>query len=171
MDPYLERLKESLAAATNGLSPEDLTWHPPGKWSVVEVLEHLFLTYTGTTRAFERVIAADKPLATACSWKQRAGIFLVTRFGYIPSGREAPPTARPKGLAPEKVRAEISQKIGEMEVAIARCEERWGMSTKLLDHPILGPLTGKEWKQFHLFHGRHHLKQIRKLQQALREGK
>jgi hypothetical protein len=32
----------------------------------------------------------------------------------------------------------------------------------LLDHVILGPLTVKQWKKFHLAHGLHHLKQIRR---------
>jgi len=53
-----------------------------------------------------------------------------------------------------------------MDDMIARCEEKFGSSSKLLDHPILGPLTGAEWRKFHLVHGRHHVKQIRRLRQG-----
>ncbi|HEY3972851.1 MAG TPA: DUF1569 domain-containing protein [Candidatus Sulfotelmatobacter sp.] len=49
---------------------------------------------------------------------------------------------------------------------IARCEKQQGRSRKLLDHPILGPLTGNQWRKFHLVHGLHHVKQIRRLRQA-----
>jgi uncharacterized protein DUF1569 len=83
-------------------------------------------------------------------------------FGYLPSGREAPSFSRPRGLPAEKVLTDIAGKISEMDEMIARCEKKLG-SGKLLDHPILGPLTGAQWRKFHLVHGRHHMKQIRKL--------
>jgi hypothetical protein len=43
---------------------------------------------------------------------------------------------------------------------IAECEARLGSWRKLLDHPVLGPLTAREWREFHWIHGRHHVKQI-----------
>jgi hypothetical protein len=53
-----------------------------------------------------------------------------------------------------------------MDRCIALCEEKLGSRRKLLDHPILGPLTGAEWRKFHLVHGLHHVKQIRRLREA-----
>ena len=67
----------------------------------------------------------------------------------------------------EKVRSEIGEKIGAMDSIIAECEKRFGRRVRLLDHPILGPLTATEWRKFHLVHGMHHRKQILRL----REGK
>ena len=163
MNPQLERLQRQIASATTGLSAEQLTWHRPGKWCAAEVLEHLYLTYTGTVKGFERVAEAGKPLAAAVSWKQRGQIFLVTGLGYFPTGREAPPVARPRGLPSEKVVAEIGPKIAEMDAIIRQCEEKLGARTKLLDHPILGPLTAGQWRKFHLLHGLHHVKQLRRL--------
>ena len=69
--------------------------------------------------------------------------------------------ARPRGVPIEKVLAEIGAKIAEMDEIITRCEEKLGARSKLLDHPILGPLTAAQWRKFHLVHGRHHIKQIR----------
>ncbi len=163
MDPHLQRLQDKIAAAISELSAEQLSRHPPGKWSAVEVLEHLYLTYTGTVKGFERVAEAGKPLATTPSWTQRARTLIVVAFGYLPSGREAPPVARPRGLPPEKVLAEIGQKIAEMDESIARCEQQLGSRRKLLDHPILGSLTAAQWRKFHLVHGLHHVEQIRRL--------
>jgi hypothetical protein len=163
VDPHLQRLQEEIAAAVAGLSEEQLIRHPPGKWCAAEVLEHLYLTYTGTVKGFERVAEAGKPLATTQTWTQRGRTLIVVALGYLPSGREAPPVARPRGLLPEKVLAEIGPKIAEMDGNIARCEEKFGSRLKLLDHPILGPLTGAQWKKFHLVHGLHHVKQIKRL--------
>jgi DinB family protein len=167
VDPCLRRLREEIAAAVAGLSPEQLSRHPPGKWCAAEVLEHLYLTYTGTVKGFERVAAAGKPLVTAQTWPQRRRTLVVVGLGYLPSGREAPPVARPRGLPPEKVLAEIGLKIAEMDDSIARCEQKLGSRRKLLDHPILGPLTAAQWRKFHLVHGLHHVKQIRRLRETV----
>jgi hypothetical protein len=52
-----------------------------------------------------------------------------------------------------------------MDDIIARCEEKLGKQNNLLDHPILGPLTGGQWRKFHLLHGLHHVKQIWRLRE------
>jgi len=166
VDPHLERLQQEIAAAISGISAEQLARHPPGKWCAAEVLEHLYLTYTGTLKGFERVAEAGKPLATAQTWKQRGRTLIVVAFGHMPSGREAPAVSRPRGLPPEKVLAEIETKISEMDASIARCEKNFGLRRKLLDHPVLGPLTGSQWRRFHLVHGLHHVKQIRRLRES-----
>ena len=44
--------------------------------------------------------------------------------------------------------------------AISRCEARFGAGAKLANHPVLGPLTARQWRTFHLVHARHHMKQI-----------
>ena len=59
MDPGLEKLKTNLESAVEGMSSEQLSWHPPGKWSAAEVLEHLYLSYIGTIGGFERSTSAD----------------------------------------------------------------------------------------------------------------
>ena len=165
MDTRLKRLEQEIASAIEGMTAEQLSWHPPGKWCAAEVLEHLYLTYTGTIKGFQRVEAAGKPLATPATWSQRRRTLIVVGVGYFPTGREAPPVARPRGTPPEKVLAEIGPKIAEMDEIVARCEQKLGAGTKLLDHPILGQLTAAQWRKFHLVHGLHHGKQLRRLRQ------
>jgi len=170
MSPELERLKNEVAAAATGLTEEQLSWHPPGKWCAAEVLEHLYLTYTGTIKGFQRAQAAGKPVVTPATWRQLVGKVIVVGFGHMPGGRQAPAMARPRGLPREKVIAEIASKIEEMDETIRRSEQEHGVTTQLLDHPILGPLTGGQWRKFHLVHGRHHLRQIEALRQKLAGG-
>jgi hypothetical protein len=64
MDSRLDKLKQSLESAVEGMSSEQLSWHPPGKWCAGELLEHLYLTYTGTIKGFERVVSKGKPLGS-----------------------------------------------------------------------------------------------------------
>jgi hypothetical protein len=167
MGPHLKRLQEEIASVVAGLSAEQMNLHPPGKWCAAEVLEHLYLTYTGTIKGFERVAEAGKALASAGNFKQRVSAVVVMGFGYLPAGREAPQATRPRGISREKVLAEIGPAIAGMDDIIGRCEEKIGRDEKLLDHPILGPLTGRQWRKFHLVHGLHHVKQIRRLRREV----
>jgi hypothetical protein len=164
MDPALERLQQTIQSVIQDLPAECLLHHPPGKWCIAEVLEHLYLTYTGTIKGCERVLEAGRPLARATTLTDRAKTFVVVDLGYLPSGRQAPATSRPKGLGAEKITAEILLKIAQMDDIISHCEQKCGRG-KILDHPILGPLTGAEWRRFHLVHGLHHVKQIRRLRE------
>jgi DinB superfamily len=166
MHPLLEQLKHNLDLAIEGMSDEHFTWHPALKWSTAEVLEHLYLSYTGTTRGFERVMESGKPSATRGSLRQHVRALVVFGFDYLPSGREAPAATRPKGLPPEKVRNGFLEKLVAMDSIIAQCEARLGSRTRLLDHPFLGPLTAGQWRKFHLLHGMHHQKQILRLREA-----
>jgi len=63
----------------------------------------------------------------------------------------------------EKLRNEIGTMMGVMDGMIAQCAARFGNRVKLLDHPLLGPLSAAEWRKLHVTHGHHHLKQIRRL--------
>jgi hypothetical protein len=160
VDSYLERLQQAIASATRSISSEELTRHPEGKWSTAEVLEHLYLTYTGTIKGLERCLRAGEPLASPITFKQRARITLVIKLSYLPQGKKAPDRSTPKGMSPDRVVAEIGSQIATMGELLAQCEARYGARTRLLNHPILGPLTASEWRKFHWVHGRHHVKQI-----------
>jgi hypothetical protein len=166
MDYRLEKLKENLESAVEGMSSEQLSWHPPGKWCAAEVLEHLYLTYTGTITGFERVLRKGKPLATRASIAQRVLTFVVVGLGHMPTGRKAPAMVLPKGLPAEQVRNEIGAKMVGMDAIIGQCEARFGRQVKLLDHPILGPLSATQFRKLHLVHGQHHLKQLLGLRES-----
>jgi len=170
MDSRLEKLKQSLESAVEGLSGEQLSWHPPGKWSASEVLEHLYLSYTGTINGFEKVLQAGKPLATRSSMRHRVRSFVVVGLGHMPAGRKAPTVAHPRGVLVEKVRNEIWSKMTAMDAIIAQCEARFGRRRRLLDHPILGPMSAPQWRKMHLVHGRHHQKQLLRLREGAHQG-
>jgi hypothetical protein len=163
VDSLLGKLQQALGDAIAGMSADELSRHPPGKWSAAEVLEHLYLTYTGTVKGFERVTKAGKPLVTAATGSQRWRALIVVGLGYFPEGRKSPAVAQPRGLPPEQVLSGIIPAIGRMDEVISRCEAVVGARRKVLDHPMLGPLTATQWRKFHLVHGLHHVKQIQRL--------
>ena len=166
MNFRLDKLKQSLESAVEGMSSEQLSWHLPGKWCAAEVLEHLYLTYSGTITGFERVMRKGKPLASRASMAQRVLTFVVVGLGHMPPGRKAPAMVLPRGLPAEKVRNEIGAKLVTMDAIIAQGEARFGRRVQLLDHPILGPLTAPQWRKLHLVHGWHHQKQLLRLRES-----
>jgi hypothetical protein len=166
MDATLQRLQTEIASLTSSLTDKELARRPQGKWSVGEILEHLYLTYTGTTKGFQRCLENGKPLATQGTWKQRVAKTVTVDVGMMPRGIEAPAPTRPKGLPLQTVLTEIGSKIEAMDQAIVACEERYGIGVKLLNHGILGAMTGPQWRKFHCVHGRHHLRQIAQLRRG-----
>jgi hypothetical protein len=165
--PYLEELRAAIAATTREMSRGQLQARPQrkDKWCAAEVLEHLYLSYTGTVKGFERCLAAGKPLASGPTWKHRYTAAWVLGVGHMPAGRTSPRNVQPKGKPPDTLVEDIQSALARMDEAIAQCERRYGSRIRLLDHPILGPLTGRQWRKFHLVHGRHHLKQILRLRE------
>jgi hypothetical protein len=163
MDSYLQRLQDDITAATHGMDAAALTRHREGKWSAAQVLEHLCLTYIGSAKGFERCLQEGRPLARAVTLKERVSTIVVTELGYFPEGRKAPERTIPQGMAAEEVVNTIAEKLAAMDDLITQCESRFGRSTRILDHPVVGPLTARQWRKFHLAHARHHMRQILKL--------
>jgi len=169
MDSRLEELRDSLQSAVEGMTVEQLSWHPPGKWSAAQILEHLYLSYAGTIRGFEKVLETGSSLATPPSLRHRVRTLVVIGLGYMPEGRRAPDVAKPKGIAVESVRSDIGAKMKVMDCVIAQCEARFGSRVRLLDHPIMGPLTAPQWRKLHIVHGWHHRKQILRLREGMKK--
>ena len=164
MDFYLQRLQNAISSATEGMSADLLARRPAeGKWSAAEVLEHLYLTYTGTIRGFEKCLEAGKPLARVPTLMDRARTTVVVTLSYMPKGRKSPQYAVPRGLPCDQVLAEVAEKIVALDAIIAQAESRFGKKCRVLDHPIIGPLQACEWRKFHWVHGLHHVKQLERL--------
>ena len=161
MNSYLVRLQSELNAATDGATDDAMRKCPSGKWNATQIMEHLYLTYKNTNKGIGRCLEGGKPLATTSTMAHRMKRLVVVGLGYLPEGAKAPERAVPRGMSLEEVRKEIHDEIQKMAAGLDDCEHRFGASTRIMDHPILGPLTAEEWRRFHWLHGRHHARQIR----------
>ena len=161
MTSHLDRLQKELESALAGAGAESLVHSPEGKWSIAQILEHLLLSYRGTAKGLSKCLEAGKPLATRATAMQRAATLLVLDLGYFPTGRKAPERTVPRGMPAAEVREAIFPEIRTMATQLDECERRFGADTRVLDHPVIGPLTVPQWRKFHWIHGRHHAKQIR----------
>jgi hypothetical protein len=161
MNARLQRLQVAIESATRDMSESDMTRRPSDeKWSAAEILEHLSLTYKGTVKNMERSLAAGKPLGGKPSLKQRLINVLVLDIGYLPTGRNSPEGAKPKGMSGDLVLGEIHTRLANMDDVIQNCEGKFGRHAFVADHPVLGPITMQQWQKFHWAHGMHHVRQI-----------
>jgi len=160
MHPELQVTREAIDKAVESMTPDQLAWHPEGKWSTSEILEHLALAYGGSARLLARVAADGKSAASRPTFKQRIGTWVVTGREILPGGRNAPKGVVPKGMPADQVVQAIQKNLAEMDEAIAACEAKLGSKVRIADHLVLGPLTAAQWRKFHKVHTRHHMKQI-----------
>jgi hypothetical protein len=162
MDSPLQRALTLIDEATEGMTDEQLSWHPEGKWSSANILEHLSRAFAGTVKGFDRTLKAGKVECRTCTLREQLLILAVARVGFFPPGRKSPTAVEPQGMAPQQAMREIRANLAAVDKLSAECEQKFG-PVKILVHPVLGPLTPREWRKFHFVHTRHHMKQIREL--------
>jgi hypothetical protein len=166
MNPYLQRASDAIDAATRGLSREQLTRHPQGKWCAAEILEHLCRAYRTSVPHLQKCLDAGRPLGGRANLKHRLAVAVVTGFRHMPEGRKAPEFTLPKGVPPEQTMREIPEHLAALDRVLGECERRFGRRAKIADHPILGPMCVNQWRKFHWVHTRHHMKQIARLRDS-----
>jgi hypothetical protein len=126
----------------------------------MQILEHLVLSYTATTKGLLRTMEAGHPELSRRTLRHRMRSMYVLGIGKFPSGVEAPRHTVPgTGLGNDPLRR-FNDALVAMDASLADVERRFGPRTRILTHPILGPLTARQWRRFHEVHGRHHLKQV-----------
>jgi hypothetical protein len=163
VSPDLEQIRSGAEKLVSGIAVPE--WHraPAGKWNCAQILEHLLLSYTATTKGALQAMETGRPLGSKPRLRERIGTFYVVNLGRLPSGRSSPPQAMPKnGLKTESLR-EFNNALVAMDGTLFDAERRFGSHAKVLDHPILGPLTAEQWRRFHRIHTEHHFKQITEL--------
>ena len=121
----------------------------------------MWLTYKNTNKGIEKCLEKGTPLATPPTLTHRVKAFVVVGLKYLPGRSKAPERATPRGTPSDEVLRSIFPEIQQMDSGLAECERKFGVNAQILDHPVLGPLTVKQWRIFHWVHGRHHARQIR----------
>ena len=161
MNPHLQSCLAIVLDATSGVSPEAAARRAGDRWSVVEIVEHLQRSYSGTAKGFERCLDKGVPLATSATLGQSLQTFALIKLGYFPRGREAPKHIIPTGAVTLASAIEgVHRDLAWLDDTALRIRSAFG-GVKVMDHPLLGAFTLDQWLRFHLAHTKHHEKQIR----------
>ena len=138
----------------------------PGRWSVVDVLEHLARVETGVAKLLT-VRGKERPAAPA----DTAGAQLTPE--RIASVRdrgariEAPERIRPAGGVSY---AEALRKLWEARgafLAAVDAADPEALDEQVYPHPVLGPLTLRGWVEFVAHHEARHADQVAEIAAAV----
>lgn len=160
MDRHLQRTHDALQQCTGRLTLEQLTARQPGKWSIAEILEHLSRAYSHTTSGAQRALTRGGSVARRADLASRLRAFVVVECGYLPTGIEAPKMVVPVGIDPATAVPVALGSLRQMDLALDEAAERFGPRVRLMNHPIIGPLSVRQWRRFHWVHTHHHIRQI-----------
>jgi hypothetical protein len=164
LHPIVQATADALRAATDDLGSADLARRrTPDRWSVAEILEHLLRTYASTAYILNRCIEQHVPKGRRPTPWERLSAWVVLDLGYFPTGVKTPALAMPSASPMPSVRDDALAALAQLDRAATAAEECFGPRTKVANHPVLGPFDARQWRQFHLVHTRHHMKQIARL--------
>jgi len=167
MNRDLEMLRDELERSLGGLDERQTQLRPggdPARWNIQQIATHLLLTYAATETALDARIAKAAPTKARPTLAQYAGQFTLLRLGYFPRGRKAPDrVTAPADATPVPggvLIAQVHAAIDTLDRRILEAESIFGPDLRAVSHMVLGPLTTRQWRRFHLIHGRHHIRQI-----------
>ena len=161
-----ESLHNEIVGSLNGLTEEQTQLRPTDskdKWTIQQIMEHLLLTYSSTASVVRQRLEKGRPTLSVPTLLQRCQQAVVIRAGYFPKGRHAPPMVTPEAAYQPLSGAMLSERVRKhleaCDTVLEDAEERFGV-IRVATHHVMGSLTAEQWRQFHLVHGRHHVKQI-----------
>ncbi len=129
-------------------------------WSLAQTCEHLALAIEGTVRdpasaaapQSWRTLSAGTRFWRCCA---KYGLLMTGRF---PRGITAPDVVVPSD-APE-----LDRTLAQLEQAAAAFEQKYARGAAAwVYHPLLGRMSGRQWRRFHIIHAAHHFAQFRPL--------
>lgn len=164
MVEYLKQLDENthhLLAVIDELSVDKVVEHNGSGWSVLEILEHIYLTDKAICQVVSKEANTSSQVKEIVGQAQLKRILVTERNSKI----EAPDMLKPKG---------DFQSIADFKTAFLQLRntlksdmstERLKVDNRVHRHFILGEMTIADWLNFILFHTDRHIKQIEELKQ------
>lgn len=170
MNSAFSFIQSAYAQALSSMDAEAAQIHPSGdkrRWNAQQVVEHLLLTYRETEGLLQARLQKGRPTRAPRTLHHRLAQALVLKAGWYPPHMKAPasvcPGENPCHFSGSELVSQMHQELGELDHLLEECEHRFGRG-QIASHFALGPLTCEQWRCFHQFHARLHLKQLQRIQ-------
>jgi DinB superfamily len=159
----LDATRREMHAAVEGLADDEASASPaPGRWSVLECIEHVTIVEQRFMSRLQNAERVDSPSID----KEREAA-LLERVADRTQRAQAPELVRPSGRftnLPEALEAFDAVRSETMRVAEARHADLHSLAES---HPRFGPLNGYEFVLIVAGHSRRHAAQIHEIRAAL----
>ena len=140
----LTRTRLTLREAVDGVTDEEANWTPgPGRWSILQYVEHLAVSDDGLVALVKRIMAEAPTPETP---EDRAAREARIRSTAIPRGaNHAPPALQPTGK-----QANVQEAMHAFEAARDRTlgfveSVQGDLRSHFSNHGVLGPLDAYQW--------------------------
>jgi hypothetical protein len=148
------------------LDPASLVAKPlPGKWSILEILEHLVLAERAVLQGLPDPVRLIERKRTLKHRVRYVLVMFVLKFGIpveVPSPAMVPCGRR--GLA--ELRRLWDENQAWLRAYVDRLDRK-GVRRAVFEHPVAGPLTPEQAVHIDQVHLDTHIRQIRRLQRLL----
>ncbi len=154
MMEHNDAIREEIYKTVAGLSAETLNRKPAeGKWSPIQVMEHLYLMERGITAGIAAALKSGEAAADPKPYR-----LTLDRSRYIDAPAAFVPTE--ELLLPADVRARLDQSRAELR-ALLEASDSSLWAHRVYPHPVFGPMDVAQWVDFIGVHEERHLAQIR----------
>lgn len=157
-----DEAREKLLNEVEGLNDEELNRKPSGdRWSIRQILEHLFLMEAGIAKTIQYQLAKGDSHETREKPIERT----VDRSVKV----EAPESARPSEdfTSLQEMKEKLAGSHGLLR-KIAETVPTEQLEAKSYPHPVFGDMNLKQWIPFVGYHELRHIDQIQEVKEALK---
>lgn len=150
--------------AVSGMSAEALHESAGDRWSVLQVLEHLYMTERTVTAGIRHVLTQGEAFAPKDKPMERT----LDRSNRL----QAPDGIDPKGnfhtLADAREHLDDSRR--QFREVVEQTDEAGHFDDRGFQHPFFGRLSVAQWVEFLGLHERRHLEQIEEIKRGAQEA-
>lgn len=154
-------VRAQLVEEVSSMSDDDLNQKPSeDKWSVRQILEHLYLMEGGVAKIIKRQLSSDESQTISDKPIERA----VDRSIKV----DVPDFAKPGEES--KSCAELLDSLSTTHELLKTIDESATdeqLGEKAYPHPVFGEMSLKQWIPFVAYHELRHLEQIKEVKEAL----
>lgn len=167
---YVDDQRSALLSAASGVPPERWTERPaPGRWSVVDLFEHLYKVEHSCARVIGKGVAEARAAGHPSETDTRTVLGALDEFGVRDrtQRREVPERVAPSGTwSPEEAMAKLGASRAELHEVIAAADGL-ALGSVYQTHARLGELDLYKWILFVGQHEARHAQQTAEIVQQL----
>ncbi|MDN4617069.1 DinB family protein [Paenibacillus sp. PsM32] len=161
--PNTIKVREDIWNFANAIDENVMNEHSqPNKWTIAQVLEHLYLMETAITARLRLKVAENNPAPS--SMPSTPFHLTLDRNRHTPAPAALVPADKHCTLIELQTRLIRSR---ELFVELIESIDPVMLENRTMDHPIFGPLTLQEWTEFIGLHEQRHLEQMKEIEAEL----
>jgi len=163
----MEKVRRETLSVVSGLTDEEFSRRVDGEWSAAQILHHLLMAETGTSKVIRKAIKSSA--GTLPTYPTDDSAIDVRKLPKPVGGYQAPEQIRPENPPGKDDLLRLARETREQTAASLAMLATVDPRAATFPHPLFADLNLYEWPAVTvLMHEREHQGQIRALQSRLR---